>query len=1305
MNPYIKESGTALFMDLRYLLNPLLSTEIETYTDYATGDPLVNEIMTQSRRRRRTGDEDTFSRQRRRLDTGFTETPSARRIRTEESFYRRRGAGRRGYPIAVHARVLSSGAPQLAHASDLQRRQTLADTLRNEVVRQVLIYRGDYSQSSRNQVIRGVRGFLQGVNLGTIINVVNAASHVSSKSMYITDINPTMFDALMDIIHTSNMNIDLLDIEWTFILEPNTLIFGGASLVKPPFWAPKRYIETWKPHVHDDGTVLNCAAFALTYMKIDRPDKNQKRLYQMTKELMQRMHWEDEISIDDLERYIRIEAPTKRLTVLLPRLNHHAQTTFTGPLFDTTSNDTKHCLYLIYDVTQKHFAACQSPQQLFINNRNNTHMRWCHTCLFTYNSELRTCLCEHEEDIESVDLKKQKRKLNRQCKTCGHFGGMCDDCAYNTCQFCGLHYHRNHFDNDPHRCIVYDPQKDEKVFWQAGDALDQSCKNSPYMLWAYDLESAVHRIPQKFVTEFVSDEDGSFVLEDGVVKVHRIEQAEQVVNLVVFRNVFDPSQEFVYFGADALERFIMFMMNHNHGKNICVAHNGSGYDTRLVFEEATKLNPEFKIVPTARGCKFMQIQVGQTIFRDSMLHLKGSLANLASDFFGGDGGLKKGHFPHLFNSVENYDYEGPLPAREHFDLSFVLRNKDQLNEFNEWYLERMKTPWNFKDELVSYCKNDVLILANLMKAYHDILVDKFQLSPWFHATAPSFVHHLVIQQLSQVIELPPPAERELYQETISRLAWNDHWGVLSPNEYWFARLALRGGRTEVRKVFHEVSDQDWDRGVRIRYQDIVSMYPYVQVACDYPIGLPTIEVYDSEFFPCYEHKNPESGNVVSLQCSCSIDKKRRWSDRLCRIVEMNHAPTPETILADETFFGFVCASLTPPTGLFHPVLVTWDEAAGKCIGSLKPIKAGVFTSVEFIEALKQGYRLDRLHRLDRYRKSPGLWSPLIKDLYIEKMANSQSEPSDAEKTILVNAYEERFGMGVAVRESFSRWGNHPAKKQTFKILLNSGWGKHAQRAVMPQTKVLDTDATDDMLALFKNIEEKVVTLQDFAVLGDKTFIKHAVNGTRSNPNLHHGYLPAAVFVPAYGRLMLLKQLQKLGRRVLMHDTDSIVYIAKPDLYNIPEGDVWGEWSVEKFDAKNGGIKTFIGLGPKSYALEAGNGKTMFKCKGVSIKLAHEALLNYDVMKMLVLDFLKEKKKSSSFIPQVNFVYRVGRRIVTWKSLKEVSFKPEELKGYLHEDGVLYPYNFCVGCINHWPSQRHHTCLELPDYNDLPPSYS
>ena len=75
-------------------------------------------------------------------------------------------------------------------------------------------------------------------------------------------------------------------------------------------------------------------------------------------------------------------------------------------------------------------------------------------------------------------------------------------------------------------------------------------------------------------------------------------------------------------------------------------------------------------------------------------------------------------------------------------------------------------------------------------------------------------------------------------------------------------------------------------------------------------------------------------------------------------------------------------------------------------------------------------------------------------------------------------------------------------------------------------------------------------------------------------------------------------MKKLGDRVLMNDTDSIVYIYDPELYNIPEGGLLGDWEVEDIDSKNGGIREFVGMGPKTYAIKCENGFTLTKAKGI-----------------------------------------------------------------------------------------------------------
>ena len=211
--------------------------------------------------------------------------------------------------------------------------------------------------------------------------------------------------------------------------------------------------------------------------------------------------------------------------------------------------------------------------------------------------------------------------------------------------------------------------------------------------------------------------------------------------------------------------------------------------------------------------------------------------------------------------------------------------------------------------------------------------------------------------------------------------------------------------------------------------------------------------------------------------------------------------------------------------------------------------------------------------------------------------------------------------------------------------------------------------------MFSNAASATISIKSIAVLGDRMMVKSEKMGV-GDPNFHDAYLPAGLFVPAYGRIMLYEQLDRLGQRALYHDTDSIIYIYDPLLYNIPESDTWGSWSVEKFDWKNGGIREFVGMGPKSYGLKAANGKSFIKVKGLSLKHAHEHLLNFDVMKRTLEVYLDSKETPSVALPQYNFAYKVGTGISTVCHFKAFMFKPEELKGQL-VGRTLFPYGYEV----------------------------
>lgn len=292
------------------------------------------------------------------------------------------------------------------------------------------------------------------------------------------------------------------------------------------------------------------------------------------------------------------------------------------------------------------------------------------------------------------------------------------------------------------------------------------------------------------------------------------------------------------------------------------------------------------------------------------------------------------------------------------------------------------------------------------------------------------------------------------------------------------------------------------------------------------------------------------------------------------------------------------------------------------------------------------------------------------------MRNSESLPCPEEQERLINEYEKRFGLGSLVSESFksipeddnSGWKNRPAQKATSKIFLNSVWGKHCERVNLPKLEIINEENGERMRDLYQNFSSNKLKLLGLEVISnDRVQLKY--ESDLEKPDLHKGYLPAGLFVPAYGRLVLYEELVKLDKRVLMHDTDSIIYIHDPELYNPKENDILGCWKRESIDVKNGGIREFVGLAPKSYALRCANGTEILKVKGVSIKLSHRDILNFNSLKDLVFE-----NKEVIKIPQFNFVQGLGKEMKTNYFLKEIKFHKGKGKGdYNKEEKIIYPY--------------------------------
>ena len=65
--------------------------------------------------------------------------------------------------------------------------------------------------------------------------------------------------------------------------------------------------------------------------------------------------------------------------------------------------------------------------------------------------------------------------------------------------------------------------------------------------------------------------------------------------------------------------------------------------------------------------------------------------------------LKKGYFPHFFNTADNEHYVGPLPDKQHYGVDNMSRKEREI--FIAWHddLTSQGYVFDFRKELLEYC--------------------------------------------------------------------------------------------------------------------------------------------------------------------------------------------------------------------------------------------------------------------------------------------------------------------------------------------------------------------------------------------------------------------------------------------------------------------------------------------------------------------------------------------------------------------------------------------------------------------------
>ena len=582
----------------------------------------------------------------------------------------------------------------------------------------------------------------------------------------------------------------------------------------------------------------------------------------------------------------------------------------------------------------------------------------------------------------------------------------------------------------------------------------------------------------------------------------------------------------------------LFGMDHHKGYTV-MAHYGKGYDFQFV--QTYCLENDMKPKKMLRdGGKIKYMEVNGLRFIDSISFVAAPLKDFPKAF--GLHELKKGYFPHLFNRPENWGYKGMFPPAECYSPD-NMRSGDR-KDFLAWYALQTGT-FDFEKECMDYCKSDVLLLKQGMLAFQKEFERMTGIDPLAHITIASACLAAYRYQF-------------MPENSIA---------MLSKKVADWIRRGFAGGRTNVMQCYAEADEHQ-----RLRYLDVVSLYPSVNEAAEYPLGHPVFV---------------ESGEGFSLE-----------------------------------MFGFAEVDVTPPLTLYHPVL--GERKDGKFIFDLHPKKNMVVALVELQEAVRQGYVIDKVHAYCYWTHTT---TSLFKD-YVTCFKKAKEEASGWDGRVLQRtgevlskdsspelkqAYcEEYAALPKGVQLSWERIEKNACTRQVAKICLNSLWGKLAQRDDCFQSMFCDYIDEKVLLLLKKNLVVSIVPIPLESSLFE---VKHLTGDTNTTSATN---IAVAAFTTAHARMVLYNGLKKVGQRAIYCDTDSIVFTQQRDEADLLEtGTMFGMWSEEP-DMVRLPIEKFVSIGTKTYAYrhakdEKGKEKEVVKCKGV--KLNHRtapvlSLLNF-----------------------------------------------------------------------------------------------
>ena len=106
---------------------------------------------------------------------------------------------------------------------------------------------------------------------------------------------------------------------------------------------------------------------------------------------------------------------------------------------------------------------------------------------------------------------------------------------------------------------------------------------------------------------------------------------------------------------------------------------------------------------------------------------------------------KKGYYPHFLNTASTLDYVGSYPEAKYYGADYM--SGDERSQFLAWYEEQKRKIFHNKEELLSYCMDDVDVLRQACCAFRNLFFKLVKTDPFRQALTISSISNKVFRTM------------------------------------------------------------------------------------------------------------------------------------------------------------------------------------------------------------------------------------------------------------------------------------------------------------------------------------------------------------------------------------------------------------------------------------------------------------------------------------------------------------------------------------------------------------------------------